>query len=157
LAVDVASRLSGAKLSQRGFELAARIGGISKDMAQPGECAAHRGKQLRCAVAVLDVSPMHDGGDEQPHGVDQQMTLAAVNLLTRVVAAWTTRFGGLHRLAVDHPGRRTRRTPWVVERTIAWLNRNRRLAKDFEATLESAQAWLLIASVKLLSRRLART
>src|SRR5215831_19879785 len=46
---------------------------------------------------------------------------------------------------------------WVVERTIAWLNRNRRLAKDFEATLESAQAWLFIASVKLLSRRLART
>jgi len=44
----------------------------------------------------------------------------------------------------------------VVERTIAWLNRNRRLAKDFEATIESAQAWLIIASVKLLSRRLAR-
>jgi transposase len=44
----------------------------------------------------------------------------------------------------------------VVERTIAWLNRNRRLAKDFEATLR-AQAWLFIASVKLLSRRLART
>lgn len=46
---------------------------------------------------------------------------------------------------------------WVVERSIAWLNRNRRLAKDFEATLESAQAWLFIASVKLLSRRLATT
>jgi transposase len=45
---------------------------------------------------------------------------------------------------------------WVVERTIAWLNRNRRLAKDFEATIESAQAWLFIASVKLLSRRIAR-
>ena len=46
---------------------------------------------------------------------------------------------------------------WVVERTIAWINRNRRLAKDFEATLESALAWVMIASVKLLSRRLART
>jgi transposase len=45
---------------------------------------------------------------------------------------------------------------WVVERTIAWLNRNRRLAKDFEATIESAEAWLFIASVKLLSRRIAR-
>jgi transposase len=45
---------------------------------------------------------------------------------------------------------------WVVERTIAWLNRNRRLAKDFEATIESAQAWLFVASVKLLSRRIAR-
>lgn len=46
---------------------------------------------------------------------------------------------------------------WVVERTIAWLNRNRRLAKDFEVTIESARAWLMIASVKMLSRRLARS
>ena len=45
---------------------------------------------------------------------------------------------------------------WVVERTFAWLNRNRRLAKDFEAAIETATAWLYIASVKLLSRRLAR-
>ena len=45
---------------------------------------------------------------------------------------------------------------WVVERTFAWLNRNRRLAKDFEATIESAVTWLYIASVKLMSRRLAR-
>ena len=45
---------------------------------------------------------------------------------------------------------------WVVERTIAWINRNRRLAKDFEVTIESAETWLMIASVKLLSRRLAR-
>lgn len=44
---------------------------------------------------------------------------------------------------------------WVVERTLAWLNRNRRLAKDFEVTIESAVTWLYIASVKLLSRRLA--
>ena len=43
---------------------------------------------------------------------------------------------------------------WVVERTLAWLNRNRRLAKDFEASLESALAWLFLASVKLLLRRL---
>jgi transposase len=42
-----------------------------------------------------------------------------------------------------------------VERTIAWLNRNRRLAKDVEATIESSVTWLYIASVKLMSRRLA--
>jgi transposase len=34
---------------------------------------------------------------------------------------------------------------WVVERTFAWLNRHRRLAKDFEASIASAKAWLLIA------------
>jgi putative transposase len=45
---------------------------------------------------------------------------------------------------------------WVVERTFAWFGRNRRLAKDFEATIASAEAWVMIASVKVLSRRLAR-
>ena len=45
---------------------------------------------------------------------------------------------------------------WVVERTFAWLGRNRRLAKDFEACIENAEAWLLIASIQLLSRRIAR-
>lgn len=46
---------------------------------------------------------------------------------------------------------------WVVERTFAWFGRNRRLAKDFEASIASAEAWVLIASIRLLSRRLART
>lgn len=45
---------------------------------------------------------------------------------------------------------------WVVERTLAWLGRNRRLAKDFEATIASSTAWLYIASVRLISKRLAR-
>ena len=44
---------------------------------------------------------------------------------------------------------------WVVERTIAWLNRNRRLAKDFERSIGSAVTWIYIASVKLISRRRA--
>jgi putative transposase len=34
--------------------------------------------------------------------------------------------------------------------------RNRRLAKDFEASIASAEAWVLIASIRQLSRRLAR-
>jgi len=46
---------------------------------------------------------------------------------------------------------------WVVERTLAWLNRNRRLAKDFEQTIASATAWLFVASVQLFTRRIARS
>ena len=45
---------------------------------------------------------------------------------------------------------------WVVERTFAWLNRNRRLAKDFEQTIASATAWLFMASVQMLARRIAK-
>ncbi len=45
---------------------------------------------------------------------------------------------------------------WVVERTFAWIGRCRRLAKDFEASIESATAWIMLANLRLLSRRLAR-
>lgn len=46
---------------------------------------------------------------------------------------------------------------WVVERTFAWLGRCRRLAKDFEASVNSAVAWVLVAHIRTLTRRLART
>jgi transposase len=45
---------------------------------------------------------------------------------------------------------------WVVERFFAWIGRNRRLAKDFEGTIDSARAFLYAASVMLLLRRIAR-
>jgi transposase len=46
---------------------------------------------------------------------------------------------------------------WVVERTFAWLGRNRRLAKDFEATVASSQCWIFIAAVALLLKRIPVT
>lgn len=46
---------------------------------------------------------------------------------------------------------------WVVERFFAWVNRNRRLAKDFEATIKSAEAFLYAASAIILLRRIARS
>ena len=45
---------------------------------------------------------------------------------------------------------------WVVERTIAWLNRCRRLAKDWEASIASSEAWLVIASIRRMTRRIAK-
>jgi transposase len=44
----------------------------------------------------------------------------------------------------------------VVERTFAWLNRNRHLAKDFERTIKSATALLYAAAAVALIRRIAR-
>ncbi len=45
---------------------------------------------------------------------------------------------------------------WVVERTFAWLGRCRRLAKDWEKSIESSTAWAQIASIRMLTRRIAR-
>jgi transposase len=46
---------------------------------------------------------------------------------------------------------------WVVERTLAWLNRCRRLAKDWENLNVKARAFLLLASIRLMVRRLCRS
>jgi transposase len=45
---------------------------------------------------------------------------------------------------------------WVVERTFAWLNRCRRLAKDWECLNRRARAYVLLASIRLMLRRLGR-
>jgi putative transposase len=45
---------------------------------------------------------------------------------------------------------------WDVERTLARLNRNRRLAKDFEQTVASAVISLLIAPIQLFASCIAR-
>ena len=45
---------------------------------------------------------------------------------------------------------------WVVERTFAWLNRCRRLARDWECLNRKASAYVLLASIRLMVRRLGR-
>ena len=44
---------------------------------------------------------------------------------------------------------------WVVERTFAWLGRYRRLSKDYEGLIEVSEAMIWLASLHLLTRRLA--
>ena len=39
---------------------------------------------------------------------------------------------------------------WVVERTLGWLGRNKRLSKDYEETIESSEAWVYIAMTQLM-------
>jgi len=43
---------------------------------------------------------------------------------------------------------------WIVERTLAWLNRCRRLAKDFENRLRYALAFVHLAAIRLMVRKL---
>jgi transposase len=44
---------------------------------------------------------------------------------------------------------------WVVERTFAWLSTCRRLSKDYEVLESSEQAWIYLAMIRLMLRRLA--
>ena len=45
---------------------------------------------------------------------------------------------------------------WIVERTFAWLGRCRRLSKDFETLTRTALAFLRLAMIRLMLRRIAR-
>ena len=78
-------------------------------------------------------------------GYDHERVTTATRISVEIVRTRPDQVG----FAV-HPRR------WVVERFFAWISRNRRLAKDFEATIASARAFLYAASIMLLSRRLAR-
>lgn len=46
---------------------------------------------------------------------------------------------------------------WIVERTLAWLRRNRRLARDLEHLARTAEALVKLAMIKIMLRRCART
>jgi transposase len=45
---------------------------------------------------------------------------------------------------------------WVVERTIAWIEQNRRMSKDYERLCASGEALVYAAMIRLMTRRLAR-
>ena len=45
---------------------------------------------------------------------------------------------------------------WIVERTLAWISRNRRLARDFERYARTVAAFMRLAMIRLMLRRLTR-
>jgi transposase len=45
---------------------------------------------------------------------------------------------------------------WIVERTLAWISRNRRLARDFERYARTVAAFVRLAMIKLMLRRLTK-
>jgi transposase len=45
---------------------------------------------------------------------------------------------------------------WIVERTFAWISRNRRLARDYERYNRSVAAWIRLAMIRIMLRRLAK-
>jgi putative transposase len=56
--------------------------------------------------------------------------------------------------AKEHRGFVVQPKRWIVERSFGWLNRWRRLSKDYERTTESSKAFIQIAMIHLMVRRL---
>ena len=45
---------------------------------------------------------------------------------------------------------------WIVERTLGWLMRNRRLSKDYERMVQTSESFIEVTMIRLILRRLAR-
>ena len=45
---------------------------------------------------------------------------------------------------------------WVIERTIAWIMRNRRMSRDYEFLCETTEALIYVAMIRLMLKRLAQ-
>jgi len=79
------------------------------------------------------------------------------------IADWTERLGGwILELVVRDPDEpeeekkkfKVLKWRWIVERTFAWLGRNRRMSKDYERTEESSESWIYLGMIHLMLRRL---
>jgi putative transposase len=44
---------------------------------------------------------------------------------------------------------------WIVERSFGWMNRDRRLSKDYERTIDSSESWILLTFIGRMTPRLA--
>jgi len=46
---------------------------------------------------------------------------------------------------------------WVVERTLSWIEQNRRMSEDYERLPETSEAFVYVAMSRPMARRLARS
>ena len=86
------------------------VAAVGKDMAQPRPAPEYGLQDDRRAVAILNVGGVNDDADQQAQRVDDDVPLAALDLLACVEATNAAAFGGLHALAVND-ARRTGSPP----------------------------------------------
>jgi transposase len=64
--------------------------------------------------------------------------------------------GRKRRILVDIEGFAVLPRRWVVERTLSWIDQNRRMSKDYERLCASGEALVYAAMIRLMRRRLSR-
>ncbi len=94
----------------------AGVGLIGEDGFDPREEPSHGANHPLGAVAVLDVGGVDHGDQQEANGIDQDVSLPALDLLGRVIARNAAVFRDFHRLTVDHRGRGTGLAPLPLAR-----------------------------------------
>ena len=101
-----------------------------------------------------------DGGREamlRARRAAPRMTRVYADSAYRACAFWAVWFARVVLFVVRRPsgpGLTVQPKRWVVERTFGWLGRWRRLSKDYERTCESSEAFVTVAMIGLMARRL---
>lgn len=120
------------------------------------------GNLLRASVHAADI---HDAtGGEFPlaelGALAERLAHVWVDAGYRGLVDWAKDDYGLElEVVTKEPGQQgfaVHKRRWVVERTIAWVSRHRRLSKDYEYHTECSEAFLYLASIHLLIKRLAQ-
>jgi putative transposase len=134
----------GAKLVLAGLDQRfPRIQQLWADQGYAGQVQTWIKETLRWDVTIVQ-HPSQPRGRWVPHSTTDDLS------------DWTTVWFTYERLPAAHAGFRgvlPRR--WVVERTIAWIGRNRRMSKDYEYRLDTSEAWVYLAMIRVMLRRLA--
>jgi putative transposase len=78
--------------------------------------------------------------------------LSWVTCLSRQIGRWTLE---IVKRTDDIKGFVVLPRRWVVERTFGWLSKYRRLSKDYEENTKSSEAWIRLAMIHIMVRRLA--
>jgi putative transposase len=98
---------------------------------------------------------------ESIRGRFRRLRLVWADGMYRRMADWVARWRPARPICLrivqrTEPGFKVLKRRWVVERTFAWLGRCRRLSKDYEGTTGSSEAWVKLAMVHLMARRLIK-
>ena len=118
---------------------------------------------LRIIVMVTAASVQErDGGQELLIDVQRKTRrlkkVYAAQGYTQWLVAWSAKFQTcvleIVQKLPDQQGFQVQPKRWLVERSFAWMNNDRRLRKDYERTVTSSEGMIYLASIRLMLRRL---
>jgi putative transposase len=151
----------------------------TEESAHPSGYDAHKNVKGRKRHLLVDtlgllLSVYVSPADVQDRGGAQGLLAGLKPLLPRLkkiwadgaysgekLAGWCQEQGGweleiVERRSADTEGFVVLPRRWIVERTLGWLMRNRRLSKDYERLVQTSETFIEVAMIRQILRRLAR-